>query len=225
MREGEVREEVSNIAKFSPGLRRSVVVTSGVIIATTLLEACSRLPFVGAPSALPTVVPTYPHTLTEEADGRWIDEELGVRKHSYLESLGFTFSPYQDPSGLGDLHMEAAFNQDNEFRIVTEELDNVSEGPGIIFNKSTLEKKGRARKTPIIRFTRLEDYLISLGFKSASDPCIKTYTEMPTYRVSRDNSGKLQARFEGHRTLDPNSPTLKPRDNEAMLYFDKSCLR
>lgn len=205
--------------------RKQVFMIGGVAVTVTLLEACSLLPLAGAPPALPTVVPNYPHPLTEEADGRWVDDELGVRKHPYLQSLSFSFSPYQEPSGLGDLQMEAAFKLDNEFRILTEELDKVSEGPGIIFNKSTKEKKGRAKKVPVIRFARLEDYLISLGFKSASEPCVKTYTEMPTYRVTRDSTGKLQARFEGHRTFDPNNPGLKARDNEARLYFDKDCLQ
>lgn len=185
--------------------------------------SCSR-----SPQPLPSVRPITSgpakgaYALTEEAGGSLTDGSIAFSRHPFAEAVRFSFDPNR---AGGSLVMETTLRQDSEFRLITEETDKRKPtNPGVIFCMSTREKAGTVRKYPVIRFANLEEYLISLGFKTAGEDCLKTYQEMLTYYIARDNSGKLQGRFEGLRTFDPNDPNLKPRDKEAVLYFDKGCL-
>ncbi|MBI4039088.1 hypothetical protein HY384_03980 [Candidatus Daviesbacteria bacterium] len=209
--------------------RRDFFTTSFRAGVFLLLAACGRLP--ERPSLTPTVAirsigngPNQgPYDLTE-ANGVLTDGRIDFLQHPFLEAVKFSFDPARQG---GSLVLDTILRKDAEFRLISDERDQVlSTNPGIIFCAPTLEKAGPVRKFPVIRFGPREEYLISLGFKLPGEDCLTTYKEMHTYYITRDGSGNLQGRFEGLRTFNPNDPSFKPRDSEAAqpAYFQKGCL-
>lgn len=198
--------------------RRGFLIIAGLSVVEAALVACGQ-----APKPLPTVahISKGPYPLTEEFDGSLTDQRIDLLQHPFVREVRFSFDSIR---AGGSLVLDATFRQDNEFRLVTEERDNISEGPGLIYARSTREKAGMARKYPVIRFIPSEEYLISLGFKLPGENCLKTYRDMLTYYITRDKSGNLHGRFEGLRTFDPKAPSFKPRDAEAQGYWDEDCL-
>lgn len=194
---------------------------AGVVV----LASCSRF-FPQEP--LPAVVPPADGTydLTREAGGILTDSRLEARQHPFLAAIQFSFTP--DPQlgwKRGNLIMVTTHKQDSEYRLITNETDNRSEGPGIIYARSRLVKAGVLSEQPVIRFAFSEEYLISLGFKLRGEDCLKTYQDMETYYINRDRYGYLWARYAGLRSFNPDASYFKPRnDAEARSYFDKSCL-
>lgn len=185
-----------------------------------LLSSCAN-------ESLPPVVPIYhgpdksPFPLYEQSFGILTDGLTSFRR-PYLDAIMFSFDPNR---AGGSLVMNVALKKDMELRMIIEETDKLKpKNPGLIYAQSTIEKTGDIIKYPVIRFAPYETYLISLGFKAAREDCQKTYKDMETYFITRDENGRLEGRLEGVRTFNPDAAYFKARDDEAKLYFDKGCL-
>jgi hypothetical protein len=177
-----------------------------------------------------------------EAEGQAItDKPLPNIKHPYLESIKFTFDPNR---AGGSLVMAPTFRGDSEFKLISEETDEIDpKNPGFIYCNSDIVRGGIPDISPyfpVIRFGPNEEYRIYLGFRAPKDPCLAFYEDMRTYYLTRDSRGQLSGRFEGLKTIDPTPPSnlerlwrrlignpiLEPRDPEAAqsAYWQTGCL-
>ncbi len=206
---------------------------------SVLLAACGAPPTPTEtprrPPPPPTAVPTVSNqggseSYNLESNGSYIvDKRLPTIQHPLLESIRFTFDAAR--SG-GSLVMEPSFQGSSEFRLVVEELDELSpQNKGFIFCYPYSVSKGPFQYHPVIRFAPREEYTVYLGFMLPGQSCSESYTNMRTYYITRDSSardpiGQLTGRFDGVKTINPNDPSFKPRDREAAQpkYWQKGCL-
>lgn len=203
-------------------LDRRRFLRNALLSAGAILAASCKKPDTASPGAI-TSSASESYALVEQ-DGVLVDVALASSNYPFLEAIKFSFDP--DRAG-GSLVLDATLKQGAEVRLVTYESDTLSpDNPGFIYCASSLEKTGSFRKFPAIRVIPREEYLTSIGIKLPGEPCIKTFQDMRTYYLTKDGNGKLQARFEGIKTFDPNDPSFKPRDDEAAQarYWNKDCL-